>query len=534
MTHEKREKTFDCVKTMREIRDRISSEIACRTHEELVDWLHADDHSDPVLQRVAVRSRCEQPARFHGALMNANLMPYPKVKDAGVEWMGPVPDHWKVAMTKRHYTIQLGKMLQNAPGGKDDIEVPYLKARHVQWFHVRLSDVPMMWASPRELDQFGILPGDLLVCEGGEGGRCGVLNQKVENCIIQNALHRVRPKQQSRNDFLQYVLGAVAAKGWFDALNDKATIAHFTKEKLGSLRIPIPSLAEQIAIVRFLDDTDRLVQHYIRAKQKQIVLLKEQKQAIINQAVTGQIDVRTGEPYPSYKAGVDWLRNIPVHWEMVRNGRIFMQRNEIGFPELPILEVSLDTGVSVRDFKNSDRKQAMSDRSNYKRTIKGDIAYNMMRMWQGAVGVTPVDGLVSPAYVVAKALAGNEPRYFGALFRTSAYMVEVDKNSRGIVKDRNRLYWEDFKQMPSPCPPPDEQVLIADAIDHNSVVIGEGIQHAQRQIDLVREYRTRLIADVVTGKLDVRSAVTMLPGEDSLGSAGESEEDSTVEQEVTV
>ena len=146
----------------------------------------------------------------------------------------------------------------------------------------------------------------------------------------------------------------------------------------------------------------------------------------------------------------------------------------------------------------------MSDRSNYKRTVKGDIAYNMMRMWQGAVGVTPVDGLVSPAYVVAKALPGNEPRYFGALFRTSAYMVEVDKNSRGIVKDRNRLYWEDFKQMPSSCPPPDEQVLIADAIDHNSVVIGEGIQHAQRQIDLVREYRTRLIADVVTGKLDVR------------------------------
>ncbi len=113
-------------------------------------------------------------------------------------------------------------------------------------------------------------------------------------------------------------------------------------------------------------------------------------------------------------------------------------------------------------------------------------------------------------------------------------MVEVDKYSRGIVKDRNRLYWEDFKQMPSPCPLPDEQALIADAIDHNSVVIGEGKQHAQRQIDLVREYRTRLIGDVVTGKLDVRSIVTVLPGEECLGSAGESDEDSTVEQEVTV
>ena len=308
-----------------------------------------------------------------------------------------------------------------------------------------------------------------------------------------------------------------------------------TGEKLRTHPFPFPSFAEQAAIARFLDRASERIQRFIRAKREQIALLEEHMQAVIHQAVTGQIDVRTGEPYSSYKAsGVDWLRNIPVHWETVRIGRLFVQRNEIGFPDLPILEVSLKTGVRVRDFENSDRNQAMSDRGDYKRSMKGDVAYNMMRMWQGAVGVTPVDGLVSPAYVVARALPGNDPRYFGSLFRTSAYMVEVDKYSRGIVKDRNRLYWEDFKQMPSPCPPPDEQVLIADAIDHNSVVIGEGIQHAQRQIDLVREYRTRLIADVVTGKVDVRSAVTVLPGEDTLGSAGESEEDSTVEQEVTV
>ncbi|MDE0027762.1 MAG: hypothetical protein OXP69_25390 [Spirochaetaceae bacterium] len=194
----------------------------------------------------------------------------------------------------------------------------------------------------------------------------------------------------------------------------------------------------------------------------------------------------------------------------------------------------MKTGVRVREFEKSGRKQTMSNRGYYKRAVKGDIAYNMMRMWQGAVGVTPVNGLVSPAYVVAKALPGNDPRYFGSLFRTSAYMVEVDKYSRGIVKDRNRLCWEDFKQMPSPCPPPDEQVLVADAIDRNAVIIGEAIQQVERQIDVVREYGTRLIADVVTGKLDVRSAVTVLPGEDGLGSAGESEEDSTVEREVTV
>ena len=438
-------------------------------------------------------------------------------------------------MTKKHYTIQLGKMLQTMPNKDDDIEVPYLKAKHVQWFDIQISDTQKMWASPRELDQFGIALGDLLVCEGGEGGRCGIVKHATSNCIIQNALHRVRPRQESHNGFLLYVLSSVADRGWFDALNDKATIAHFTREKFGALGIPRPPYSEQAAIVRFLDHADRHIRRYIRAKQILIALLEEHKQALVHEAVTGRIDVRTGEPYLSYKAsGVDWLTNIPVHWEMVRNGRLFVQRNEIGFPDLPILEVSLKSGVGVRDFGYSKRKQKMSDSGNYKRSISGDIAYNMMRMWQGSVGVTPVDGLVSPAYVVAKALPGNDSRYFASLFRTNAYMAEVDKYSRGIVKDRNRLYWEDFKQLQSPCPPPDEQVLVADAIDRNAVVIGEAIQQAERQIEVVREYRTRLTADVVTGKLDVRSAVAELSGEDILGSGWESAEESTVDEEVTV
>ena len=149
----------------------------------------------------------------------------------------------------------------------------------------------------------------------------------------------------------------------------------------------------------------------------------------------------------------------------------------------------------------------MSVRSNYKRATEGDLTYNMMRMWQGAVGVAPVDGLVSPAYVVAKPMAGTESRFFSALFRTSAYMAEVDRHSRGIVKDRNRLYWEDFKQMTTICPPHDEQVDIVAHLTMATEEVDTAIAHARRQIDLMQEYRTRLIADVVTGKLDVRNAM---------------------------
>ena len=162
------------------------------------------------------------------------------------------------------------------------------------------------------------------------------------------------------------------------------------------------------------------------------------------------------------ETGLPWLPKIPAHWEVRRNGRLFGIRKETGYPELPVLEVSLRTGVRVRTFENGTRKQQMTDRSKYQRAIQGDIAYNMMRMWQGAVGVVPTDGLVSPAYVVVRPYTETVARYYTYLFRTAAYMHEVNIYSRGIVPDRNRLYWESFKQMPSAFPPAEEQRLIAE------------------------------------------------------------------------
>ncbi|MFC1888542.1 restriction endonuclease subunit S [Thermodesulfobacteriota bacterium] len=261
--------------------------------------------------------------------------------------------------------------------------------------------------------------------------------------------------------------------------------------------------------MRYLDHVDRRLRRYVLAKQKQIGLLEEQKQTIIHRAVTRGLDFDV----PLKDSGVEWLRKVPEHWEVRRNGRLFVQRNETGYAELPILEVSLRTGVRVRDFENSDRKQVISDRDKYKRAVKGDVAYNMMRMWQGAVGVAPVDGLISPAYVVAQPLPGTEVRYFVKLFRTAVYMQEIDNYSRGIVKDRNRLYWEDFKAMPTCYPPLEEQVRIANAIDQATADIDMVITRANREIELLNEYRTRLIADVVTGKLDVREAAAGLPEE---------------------
>ncbi len=214
--------------------------------------------------------------------------------------------------------------------------------------------------------------------------------------------------------------------------------------------------------------------------------------------------------YEAYRAsGLPWVPDIPEGWQVLRNGRLFGHRVETGYPDLPILEVSLRTGVRVRDMENGKRKQVMSQKENYKRAVKGDIAYNMMRMWQGAVGPAPVDGLVSPAYVVVKPFAEANSAYYSYLFRTQAYMREVNKFSRGIVADRNRLYWESFKQMPSLVPPRPEQDQIVAYLHAQDAHIARFIKAKRDLIGLLAEQRLCIIDHAITRGLD--AAVALKP-----------------------
>lgn len=220
------------------------------------------------------------------------------------------------------------------------------------------------------------------------------------------------------------------------------------------------------------------------------------------------VNVAHLKPYPEYqKSGLSWLARIPNGWRVVRNGSLFSQRNDTGFAELPILEVSLRTGVRIRDFGSSARKQVMSDAGKYKRAVRGDLAYNMMRMWQGAVGTAPVDGLVSPAYVVARPFPGVESRFFVDLFRTDDYMAEIDNASHGIVKDRNRLYWDQFKQILSPCPPPQEQVAIVRFLDWANGRLERAIRAKRKMIALLNEQKQAIIHRAITHGLDSSAAL---------------------------
>ena len=215
------------------------------------------------------------------------------LKPSGVEWLRDVPAHWDVCQVKRKYAIKLGKMLQNYPKRETDIAVPYLKVPNVQWAGVSAADAQTMYASPRDIEQYSIRKGDLLVCEGGEGGRCAILEEEPPpNCIIQNALHRVRPLRDDSNAYLKYTMNAIDTMGWFDAINNKATIAHFTVEKFSTLFIPNPPIAEQRAIAEYLDAKTAAIDAAIAHYERMAELVAEYWTVLVADAVTGRIDLR--------------------------------------------------------------------------------------------------------------------------------------------------------------------------------------------------------------------------------------------------
>jgi type I restriction enzyme S subunit len=320
---------------------------------------------------------------------------------------------------------------------------------------------------------------------------------------INQDMKALRPAPCFFSLYLAHQLNSIRQA--FFAIREES--AHGTQclrtETWKNVAVVIPPLDEQRRIVAFLDRETAKIDALIAKKGRLIELLQEKRITLITHAITKGIDPTV----PLKDSGVEWVNRIPAHWNVRRNGFLFHERDERGYPDLPILEVSIHTGVKVREFSDEHVEQQAEDPGTYKRTLTGDLAFNKMRMWQGAVGVTPVDGLVSPDYQVCRPRTGVHARYFEQLFRTSFYMTEINRYSHGIVKDRNRLYWDQFKEMPSLLPPSDEQVCIIEHIDAISARIGGLIAKVREAIERLQEYRTALISAAVTGKIDVRREV---------------------------
>ena len=447
------------------------------------------------------------PSQNNMTTLTVKHKPYPVYKPSGVEWLSDVPAHWEVAAAKRHFSIQLGKMLRNTPNGPADAEVSYLKAQHVQWFQVVTANIPTMWANQYETIKFGIQQGDLLVCEGGEGGRCAILHQQIDNCIIQNALHRVRSRGQSLNAFLLYVMSTVNAVGWFDVLNEKATIAHFTKEKFDALLIPSPPLAEQRAIAAFLDRETAKFDALVSKKERLIELLQEKRTALISHTVAKGLDPNA----PMKPSGVEWLGEVPVHWEVKRLKHLGELQGGAGFPH----EEQWDTTQEYPFFKVGDMGAEANQREmiEYQHTVSPDTARRL-----GAYKLPPSTIVFAK---VGAALMLNRRRM---IVRPSC----IDNNMMGFiprVPDPDwMLYWLsglDFRKLANPgavpsvnegqireqetiLPPLAEQCAIVSFLDQETAKLDNLIAKVHRVIELLEELRTSLISAAVTGKIDIR------------------------------
>ena len=220
------------------------------------------------------------------------LDPDVAMKDSGVEWLGEIPAHWEVAALRYRYEQSLGKMLDTKRITGDHL-VPYLRNVDVQWDQVNLSDLPSMDIAPYEIDRFTVRPGDLLVCEGGEAGRCAMWQGGLDPCGYQKALHRLRPltRGRERPRFLYYTLAAAVARGAF-ADGQGSTIAHLTGDMLRAHRFPFPPTSEQHVIADSLDHETARIDAMIAKVNEAIDRLNEYRTALISAAVTGKIDVR--------------------------------------------------------------------------------------------------------------------------------------------------------------------------------------------------------------------------------------------------
>ena len=216
------------------------------------------------------------------------LDPNVKMKPSGIDWIGDIPEHWELSQLKKVAKIILGKMLSREQGNV----YPYLCAKDVHYGSVDVSDLKSMNFSEIEKQMYEVRNGDMLIVEGGAGaGGCAIFECKGTGIYIQNSIMIVRGNTMMLNGYICYMIQSMNQRGYVEYICNKATIPHFTKEKVGSVIIPIPPKEEQETIVKHVTKRIKPIDDNIIARNKQISLLQERKQIIINDVVTGKVKV---------------------------------------------------------------------------------------------------------------------------------------------------------------------------------------------------------------------------------------------------
>jgi len=235
------------------------------------------------------------------------------------------------------------------------------------------------------------------------------------------------------------------------------------------------------------------------AKAQLLALLAEKRRALITQAVTRGLD-----PHVLIRdSGLSWLGDVPAHWEVERTRWLFQERDERSATgEEELLTVSHLTGVTPRSEKNVNMFEAETT-EGYKTCRAGDLVINTLWAWMGAMGVAPVDGIVSPAYNVYVPGQRLDPGYVDALVRIRVFAEEATRYSKGVWSSRLRPYPEGFLEIWLPVPPIEEQHAIVAHIAAETARLDALAAAAEPTVALLKERRVALIAAAVTGQVRI-------------------------------
>lgn len=458
------------------------------------------------------------------------LKPYPAYKDSGVEWLGKVPAHWEIR--------SLGSLTSPiSQRGQPDLPLLSVVREKGVIPRTSMSEDENHNFVPDDLSNYKVVRKGNLVINKMKAWQ-GSLGIASMDGIVSPA-YFVFDFRIGDQRFGQGLLRSKTYVAFFSQESDGVRIGQWDLSIHGMKRIPVvvPPLSEQTAIVRFLDWAERRMRRYIRAKQKLINLVEEYKQALIHQAVTGRIDVRTGKPYPAYKdSGVEWLGKVPAHWDvrrLKRVARLNPSKSEVpasGRDELAVFLPMERVGSDGR-FDASYVRPIRELWNGFTYFRRGDVIIAKItpcfENGKGACLQTlPTEiGFGSTEFHVVRPSKEAIASY--------VYRVTMLTDFRQLGADamtgaagQQRVPSEFVANFPMPLPPLIEQTAIVEYLDNQTAKLDAAMAATRREIDLLREYRERLIADVVTGKVDVREVAAQLPEEPL-----ENEEAATAEAE---
>lgn len=451
------------------------------------------------------------------------LKPYPTYKDPGVPSFGRVPSHWDVRRMRNAVDMRVSNVDKHS---KDD-ELTVRLCNYVDVYkHERITkDLPFMraTASLSEIERFKLQDGDVLITKDSESwtdiGVPAIVEYSADDLLCGYHLALLRPFADVNGSFLFRALQSTPIAYQFHVEANGVTRFGLSHSAIKSIWLPVPNRSEQSAITRFLDHADARIRRYIRAKQKLIKLLEEEKQAIVHRVIARGLD-------PNVKvkpSGVEWLGHVPQHWEIKRLHQITDPRRPVMYG-IVLPGPNVDDGVFIVKGGNCEPGKLRADKlARTTREIEG--RYARSRLQENDI-VFAIRGGVGAAEIVPPELAGAnvtqdaariapdtgiDPRWL--LHAVRAPIFQEHAKARMVGATVRGINIRDLKRIEIAVPPSGEQTDIVRHLEVATADLSAAIGRASSEISLLQEFRTRLNADVVTGKLDVREAAAKLPDE---------------------